>query len=238
MTTYSKNFIALIASLLLLLLLTTQGYGQAQIAPIALYMSDDDQTGRIVVRNTGDQPVEVNIEMIYGYPTTDSEGNVYLKKFDEVPEDEPAATSWIRTYPRHTVIPTNEQQTIRFAARPPTELPDGEYWARPAVSVRKMEGSGELTESDGNVQASFNIVQRTILSLNYRQGNVKTDVEIKNFSSQQEGETLRFNAALERTGNAAYLGHIDLRLVDESGNSKKHTSVSYIHLTPSTTPHV
>lgn len=222
MTSFSKSLNSLLFVVFFSFLLGLDCYGQAKIAPIALYMNDNDQTARIVVRNTADQPVEVNIDLLYGYPATNSEGKVFLKKFKEAPAGEPSANSWVRTYPRHITIPENEQQTIRFAARPPAQLPDGEYWARPAVSVRKI---GKRTISDNgnqNVEAKLQVIQRTILSLNYRKGNVRTGVEINNLSSRYNNNTLYVNAEMQRKGNAAYLGHLNISLIDASGDQKKH----------------
>lgn len=223
MSFLSKNSLSLFILLLFSSLFGSRSYAQAKMAPIALYMSDNNKTGRIVVRNTSATPIEVNVDLLFGYPTTDEEGNVYLKKFKEAPENEPSATNWIRIYPRHIVIPSRQQQTIRFAARPPADLPDGEYWARPAVSVRKMGGETNLGSSkQKDVSANLHIIQRTILSLNYRHGSVRTGIKIENLSSRHRKNTLYVATDLEREGNAAFLGHVDIGLLDSSGRRIKH----------------
>lgn len=193
---------------------------QVQVAPVALHLSDDNKTGRIVVRNSSDYPMELNMELLFGYPDTDQEGNVYLKVFDAIPETEPSATGWIRIYPRHLTLPPNQQQTIRFAARPPQNLPEGEYWARPAVAVKK--GKTQKTRVNSGISTQINLIRRTILSLNYRHGKVHTGILIQDASATSADGKLNVYTDLKRKGNAAYLGHVDIRLYDTSGKLHRH----------------
>lgn len=217
-----KKISLLLTGILYIAFSAPRCYSQASIAPIAIYMNDNDKTGRIVVRNSSELPIEVNIDMLFGYPATNQEGDLYLKKFDEIPADEPSANSWVRVYPRHTILPVGQQQTIRFAARPPAGLAGGEYWSRPTVSVRKIDNNAE-GKGNQKYKTNINVIQRTILSLNYRHGNVKTGAKISSLETQHKAgaDTLFVHSKMEREGNAAYLGDLYLSLIDASGNRKK-----------------
>lgn len=188
----------------------SQTLAQVQIAPVALYLGDDNKTGRLVVRNSSDKPQELTVELLFGYPATDKEGNVYLKTFESVPQGAPSATEWIRVYPRHLVLPPGQQQTIRFSARPPTDLPVGEYWIRPAISTT----NAKTIENDvsAGISTHINLIKRTILSLNYRHGKVQTGIEIKNITVKGKDGKLQLWTGLDRKGNAAYLGHVSVSL--------------------------
>lgn len=192
---------------------------QLQIAPVAIYMDDDNSTGRIVIRNSSAEPVNVEIELLFGYPTTDDEGSVYFKRFNIVPENQPSAVEWIRIYPRFFNLSPGERQTVRFAARPPAGLPTGEYWARPAV-VAQLQSVVEKIDGD-NIRTQLNMKKRTILSLNYRKGEVTTGISIKQFSAEIEGSEIKVTADLVRLGTAAFLGHYKVRLIDAGGNVRK-----------------
>ncbi|MEX0660579.1 MAG: hypothetical protein WEA58_01330 [Balneolaceae bacterium] len=192
---------------------------QLQVAPSAIYMDENNTTERIVIRNSSTETVEVAIEMLFGYPATDSEGNVYFKHYESIDEDQPSAIEWIRIYPRFFNLNPGERQTVRFAARPPDGLPSGEYWARPAV-VAQLPSVVEAVEGE-NISTQFNLRKRTILSLNYRMGEVNTGISVNSFSAEVEGTEIKLTADLERLGNAAFLGHYNVRLIDAGGTVRK-----------------
>lgn len=202
---------------------------QVNIAPVAIYMDDDQTTGRIVVRNSSNKPQELSIDLIFGYPGTNEQGEVVMKTFDKVPVDAPSAGKWVRVYPRHLVLPPQQQQTIRFSARPPAGLPAGEYWIRPTVSTRNVVDIGN--GAGDNISASINLIKRTILSLNYRRGKVQTGIQINEVTGKTAGNQLQLLAKLERKGNAAYLGDSQIQIFDASGElqHRKKKEIAVYH---------
>jgi hypothetical protein len=168
-----------------------------------------------MLRNASDYSQEVNIDLIFGYPHTNSEGEVMMKTFSEVPETAPSALEWVRVYPRHLILPPGEQQTIRFYARPPRSLPEGEFWARPRIRSHKVQVNS--SEKD-NVKAEINLVSSVILALNYRNGKVNTKLDINNISVDVQSERLRLLADIERGGNSAFLGHAFIDVYDSNGD--------------------
>lgn len=183
---------------------------QIHIAPVALFLDDHQPTGRFVVYNTSPKPQSVSVDLVYGFPEMNEEGEPYLKTFEKAPDGAPSAADWIRFYPRYLILPPNQQQVIRFSARPPADLSPGEYWARPRISVSKvpvMEPSGEE-----GIFLNVNLVKRTFLSLNYRHQQVRTGLYIADLAASVINENgqrkLQLWADLKRLGNAAYLGEI------------------------------
>lgn len=215
----SKNiwYFSCLIPVLVMFFMSRPAFAQLQIAPVALYLDDSNRTGRIVVRNSSSDPVEIEVELLFGYPSTDENGNLFLKLFNSVPDDEPSAKEWIRAYPRRLVLNGGERQTIRFAARPPAGLPDGEYWVRPAV-VAQVPDVQVASYENQNISTRLNLRKRTILSINYRNGNVQTGIGIGNISANYRDGILQLNAELERKGNAAFLGHYEIRLLDSRDN--------------------
>ena len=191
---------------------------QLQIAPSAIYMNEHNTTERIVIRNSSEEPVEVEIELIFGYPTTDLHGKVYFKHVT-VDESQPSAVEWIRIYPRFFVLAPGERQTVRFAARPPGDLPIGEYWARPAV-VAQLPSVKDSNEGN-NITTQLNLKRRTILALNYRNGEVNTGITIDKLSAELEEDIINVTTHLQRLGNAAYIGHYEVILTDLQGRTHK-----------------
>lgn len=201
---------------------------QVHIAPTGIYLNNNTTSAQITVHNSSDQPQELNIELLYGYPDIDENGKVYLKLFDNIPDGAPSALEFARVYPRHLILPPNEQQIIRFVVRPPSHLKPGEYWARPAISstpVQQKEEAGVQT-----ISTKFNLTQRTILSLNYRHGRVNTGIEIEDISaSVSEDGQVSLKASIQRNGNSAYLGEAILS-VSKNGqevHQQKHEIAVY-----------
>ncbi|MEX2396210.1 MAG: hypothetical protein WD491_04250 [Balneolales bacterium] len=199
----------------LFIAIVPEGHAQVQIAPKALYMDDVNRTGRMVLRNSSDGPVEVSIDLIFGYPDSDDNGRVFMNFPDPVPDDEPSAAEWVRVYPRNLALPPGERQTIRFAARPPGSLPDGEYWARPAITTRPVR---QDTESQAKrVSARINIAKRMVLALNYRHRDVNTGIDIEHASAEVTETGIHIEATANRTGNAAFLGNVTLKVRTKNG---------------------
>lgn len=191
---------------------------QLQIAPSAIYMDENNTTERIVIRNSSEESVEVEIELIFGYPSTDEHGKVYFKHVT-VDEFQPSAVEWVRIYPRFFVLAPGERQTVRFAARPSGDLPIGEYWARPAV-VAQLPSERD-TNNGNNITTKLNLRKRTIIALNYRNGEVSTGVTINNLSAELRENEITITTHLQRLGNAAYLGHYEVFLIDSQGNTHR-----------------
>ncbi len=190
--------------------------GQVHIAPTSLFLNDSNQTGRYIVLNNSLDPVEAEIELLYGYPHTNDDGEVFFKRYEQVPESEPSALEWIRAYPRHFIIEPGERQIVRLVARPPSGLPPGEYWVRPAI-VTQTPFQIDTASLSEDITANINMRRRNILSLNYRRGQVQPDIQTGVLSAAHSPEGgVRIEADLHRKGNGAYLGHAVIRVFDNS----------------------
>jgi P pilus assembly chaperone PapD len=207
--------VCIVMGALSVFMITDTAQAQLQFSPSALYMDDNQRTERMSVRNTATEPLEVTVDMVFGHPATNKDGGVYLKRYETVPDDMPSALAWIRAYPRHFILQPGERQTIRFAARPPAGLADGEYWARPVITSfpaqAEQEGASGMT-------ARINLRTRNILSINYRSGQVRTGVRLTRLEAGHTENRIRIEADMARTGNAAYIGHIRKTITDMSGN--------------------
>lgn len=206
----------------ILLICHPAAIAQVHIAPTGIYLNNNTTSAQITVHNSSDQPQELNIELLYGYPDTDENGKIYLKIFDNIPEGAPSAIEFARIYPRHLILPPNEQQIIRFLVRPPSHLKPGEYWARPAISstpVQQEEKNGYQT-----ISTKFNLIQRTILSLNYRHGRVSTGIDIQDIkASVNEDGRVSLKASIHRNGNAAYLGEAIITVIQNGQEVHRQT---------------
>ncbi len=208
------------AALLLLMIVCCAGQAAATlIAPHALFIDHRIRSAAMYLHNPDDKPVEINVELIYGYPRGDGEGGVWVFMEEDPAEGEPSCADWVRALPRRVILMPGQRQTIRFLARPPAGLPDGEYWSRVVVSSQAVERDLEGTEVEGaeGVRVGLRLATRTIISLNYRKGPVTTGIELDQLTAELGKRSLTVGMNLTRQGDAAWLGQVDAVLLDADG---------------------
>jgi hypothetical protein len=110
-----------------------------------------------------------------------------------------------------------ERQTVRILARPPADLPDGEYWARLVVEAKGGAIPVTGVADTAAIQVGLELKVRSILGVAYRKGPVRTGVRVAALRTAIEADTLVIRPRLEREGNAAYLGTVRGVLVDSTG---------------------
>ena len=192
------------------------------VSPTAVFMDERTPSAQITIGNSGDSPEDATIELRFGFPDVDSAGTPYIRFVDDPGTQFPSATDWVRAFPQRVHLEPKSQQVVRLLARPPADLPAGEYWTRMIVT-----GSGtpvHVAGSDSVVRAGVNLVIRLVTSVTYRKGKVMTGVVVRALTAEAEGDSLTVWAHLDRQGNAAYLGTADIELAGAGGTVVRHWS--------------
>jgi hypothetical protein len=207
----------LLAGLTLAAPLAAQG---VMIAPTAIFIDHRTRSGAVTLYNPNTEPAEVTVSLIYGYPVTDSAGTITLYAPEAPDSTEPSAAAWLQAFPRRLTVMPRERQTVRLLARPPASLPDGEYWARLVVTARAGQIPVSGIPDTAQIQVGLNLEVRSLLGVYYRKGRVASGVRIAGLGAELVQDTLVVRPALERLGNAAFLGTIRGALVDSTGATK------------------
>jgi hypothetical protein len=194
-----------------LVLGTSVASASVVVAPHAVFMDDDARSAILYVQNPGEVSQEVEIDLVYGYPTADSLGRACVLLDEAPPPAEPSAAGWVRALPRRVLLAAGERAAVRFLAQPPPDLPDGEYWSRIIVTSRDAQ---PLVGSDGvgAVSAGVSLEMRTITSFTYRKGRPTTEVALRALRAEADPATLTAHVELVRGGEAAYLGNLVFEL--------------------------
>ena len=205
-----RSLVKLICASTLVLLLTVlpEVLKAVLVAPHAVFMSHRDRTGEITLINTSDEPEEVSVALQFGYPDGDSTGGVLVRLFEDPAPHHPSAAGWIRAFPQRMRLAPGQRQVVRLFATPPADLHDGEYWSR--VLITSKGGVVPVAGSTDAVTAGLSLEIRTIISLNYRKGDVYTGVALNDLKMGIANDSLIVWVELERQGNAAYLGQLRL----------------------------
>jgi hypothetical protein len=188
------------------------------VAPHAVFIDARTRSAQVFLINTGSTAEECSVELKFGYPDTDSAGNIFVRLIDS-PEGEQArqsAASWIQVYPRRVVVQPGQRQVVRLLASPPAGIEPGEYWTRLIVTSRGSQMA--VQGGDSVVRAGVSLVVSTVISVTYRNGEVRTGVRLTDFGGRVEGDSLVVRLGLVREGNAAYLGTARVTLRDAAGS--------------------
>jgi P pilus assembly chaperone PapD len=191
------------------------------IAPTSVFIDARDRTGLLLLMNPNDDPAEVEISTIFGYPVTDSAGAMQLYTVKQPDSTVPSAASWVRVFPRRVTIAPHTQQTVRLLMSPPAGIPDGEYWSRLIITARGGKLPVTAAVDSGLVRIGLSLEVRTIIPLLYRKGKLETGVTLSDLRAEVQGDSLVVRARLERTGNAAALGTVHGEVVDAGGRVRK-----------------
>lgn len=187
------------------------------IAPTAIFIDARTRTASLMIVNPNERAAEVEIGTLFGYPVTDSAGQLTLRTVETPDSTMPSAAAWIRPFPRRMTLAPHVQQTVRLLVSPPPGTPDGEYWARLIVTARG--GQLPLTErgDSSGVHVGLSVEVRTILPILYRKGRQQSGVALSDITTERRGDSLLVRAHLERSGTAVPLGTARGELVDSTG---------------------
>ena len=187
------------------------------VAPHGVFLDAAGRTGSFELYNPGAEPVEVSVSTLFGYPVTDSLGNLTLRTAEAPDSGEPSAAGWIEAYPRRLTLRPLERQRVRLLARPPAGLPDGEYWTRLVVAAKGGHVPVTGVADTSAIRLGLTLEMRTIIAAFYRKGAPQTGITLSDVRADVAADSLVVRARLTRQGNAAFLGTVRGRLVDSGG---------------------
>lgn len=207
------------------------------VAPTVVFMDHQTRSGSIELVNTGTEATEVTIGTLFGYPVSDSVGNVSVMMTDHPDPAAPSAAGWIVAYPTRVLIKPGAHQIIRLLSRATSTLPDGEYWTRLVISARG--GAIRLSEvraaDTASIRVGVSLEVRTIIALLYRKGVVNTGLNVGTPTTRTVGDSLEVRVPLKREGNAAFIGMLRMALLDADGREfarAEHQTAVYYDLSP------
>jgi hypothetical protein len=200
-----------------LLFVVPSAFGYAvSVSPMSVFLDHRTRSGTMTLYNPNPLPEEIEIGFAFGYPQSDSLGNVTVPLSDSVPANEPGALPWLRAFPKKLILQPGQQQVVRILATPPENLADGEYWSRVLVTAT---GGRPPVEQQVQPDVRVAISMRTIVvaSLNYRKGKPTTGIKVTQASAVPVDKGVQLTIDMERQGDAAFLGRIRVELHDRTG---------------------
>lgn len=203
-------------ALLALAAVPRQAAAQVTVAPTMLFLGHGARFGTFIVNNQSGAAQEVTIGFRFGYPVTDSLANGSMIYGDTIPGAATrSATTWVRAFPRQFVLPSGQQQVVRFIVRPPDSLAGGIYWTR--IVTTSAPQSPPVDTVGGGVAARIVFRLEQVTTLFYENGTLKPALEIGDIRSWVDSTKAAFIVPVTQTGNTPILGAMTLRVLGPNG---------------------
>ncbi len=204
---------------------------QIIISPYIVYTDQKNQFANMIVQNESDEPYEIGITFKFGFPVSDSLGNLTMKYIDEPGDEYPSILNHVRAFPKKFILNPRQKQLIGISIKPPQNLDDGTYWVRIVTSSTKQRSQTLLDTNNQNLSAQINFVLNQITTMLYRTSNSNTGIEITNVKYFKKQDKFDIITTLKRLGNSPFFGDVKVSIYDLGGNLVKtdlqHTKVFY-----------
>jgi hypothetical protein len=194
-----------VAPFLLPLSAASAGVGDLLVAPTRLVLNGG-RSAEVILNNIGEEPATYRISAEFRRMTADG----LLEEVADPSEAEKAARDMIIFAPRRITLAPREPQSIRIAARPPKDLPDGEYRIHllfravpPAAPVAKPAG-----EPPKGLSFKLTPVYGVTIPVIVRLGNLSVQAAISNVHLVQRGGKPAVALELSRSGERSTFGEV------------------------------
>lgn len=204
-------------SALFILLSFAAAKAQVIVAPTILFMSDQSRFGTFVVMNRSNTPQEVTISFKFGFPESDSLGNIRMQYNDSLMAGKHSCESWLHGFPQKFILNPGQQQVVRLLISPPPGIDDGEYWTRLVTSSTPQAKTIDTVKT--GITANITFVLQQVTTVIYKKGYVNTSVEIPEITTAQDSTSMSILAHVSRGGNSPYFGRMSAVVKDRAGNT-------------------
>jgi P pilus assembly chaperone PapD len=193
----------------------TLGAQAASVSPQAILITNESRVGTLHVLNPYTEPLEIVVDLRYGFVATDSAGRTVV----ELPADSVrapnSAVPLLRVTPARFVLPPGDVQLVRIAAFAPRDLPTGEYWAR--IGVQALPAATRSSRDTAGITVGVGVQVKTVLPVFYRHHSVATSVALAPIAPTRTGDSLVVRPMFTRGGSGAALLAVETVVSDASG---------------------
>ncbi len=203
--------------ILLLLLNFNFIIAQVIISPYIVYTDSQNRFGSFLVQNESNEAYEITISFVFGYPVSDSLGNMSMKYFEQTPDTLPSVVKWIKAFPRKFVLNPKERQTIRLTVRPNKQLEPGTYWAR--IVTSSTQKSIPVDTVKEGITAQLKFVLNQVTTLFYRVDSAFSGAVLDSVFTNEDSTGINIYAKLKRIGNSPFLGDLEITVRDSNDST-------------------
>lgn len=180
--------------------------GDLLIAPTRVLLNGSRGT-EVILSNIGAEEAtyRIGLELRRMLP----DGSLVGVEDSAASEKERAALEMIRYAPRRITLPPGQPQSVRIAARPGSELPDGEYRVHLAFrAIPKPAPAPAPSEAASGISVALIPIYGVTIPVIVRQGRIEAQVAIADARIAQGERGAQLEFALDRIGERSTYGEI------------------------------
>ncbi len=202
---------------LLILLSVTVARAQVIVAPTILFMSDQSRFGTFIVMNRSNTPQEITISFRFGFPESDSLGNIRMQYDDSLMASARSCEPWLKGFPQKFIVNPGQQQVVRLFVSAPANIPDGEYWTRLVTSSTPQAKTIDTVRT--GITANITFVLQQVTTVIYKKGYVNASAEIPEIRAVPDSSSINLLVHVSHGGNSPFFGKMSADVKDRAGNS-------------------
>jgi hypothetical protein len=190
-------------------------HAQVTVGPVVVHLAEPERFATFTVENRSPIAQEVTLEFRFGYPASDSLGNLRMVYDDSATAARFSMASWARAFPRRFLLGPGQRQLVRLTVRPPQDLANRVYWTR--LVTGSLPRSPPVDSVASGVTTQINIRLEQVTTVLYSRGRAETALEVGPVTVRHDSSEVRLFVGLKRTGAAPFLGSVALRVTDSRG---------------------
>lgn len=190
---------------------------QVSVFPITVFTSSASRFGTLVVTNKSSSVQEVSLSFRFGYPASDSTGNIVMVYNNKEEASKYSISPYIKCFPKRFIIQPGSRQVVKILITPPADTKNQVYWSRVVTHAQPQISS--LQANNARMSARVIFAVNYVTALFYKSGNVNAATEINHITAQPDSIGTRISVDMTRKGNAPLLGRCHLSVTDQSGKS-------------------
>ena len=179
--------------------------GDLLVAPTRVVISGSG-SDEVILNNIGDEPATYRISLVLRRMTED--GELLDVEEADATDAERAALSMFRYAPRRVTLPPNQPQSIRIAARPGADVPDGEYRVHMLFRAipKAVRVEDEAEEQAQGIAIQLRPVYGITIPLIVRKGRLESAVALDNVRIVGEPGSESIALDVARSGTSSVYG--------------------------------
>lgn len=203
----------------LITLFVREIYPQILISPYIIYTDKENKVGNFIVQNESENIYEISVSFVFGYPESDSTGQIIMKYIENDSTYSYSINKYIRAFPRKFLLEPKKRQVVRLTIKAPDTLKNGTYWTRVITSaVPYMEQND--TVSSG-ITAKIRFVLNQVTTCLYRVNPAESGLELESSEVIYDSNSVTLNVNLKRTGDSPFLGNLLIKILNKNGEVVK-----------------
>lgn len=197
-------------------------HAQISIAPPVIFLNTSNRFGTLMVQNGTDVVQEVSVSFRFGYPASDSLGNMSIRYDDSLEARRSSCAGWLKVFPKKFTLAPRQQQTVRIATSPPAGLADRLFWTRCITSAAPQQVFIDTVQR--GVTAKLNFVFEQVTTAVYTAGSPRPSIEIEGKGVHLDSQSVVVLWKARSKGNAPFFGTAVTRLYDSRGRQVDETT--------------